>query len=168
MSLNKKEYPAPYEKYINLIKADDVITALKENHQLILDFIEDIPREKMTYFYEENKWTVKQVLNHIIDTERILAYRALRFARGDGQMPNSFDENLFVKNANLKNTNAQILMDEFDAVRLSNILFYKQLSSIELQKMGETKKDKISVNAMGYFICGHALHHINVIKERYL
>ncbi|MFN8117088.1 MAG: DinB family protein [Bacteroidia bacterium] len=168
MRPNKKDYIPYFEYYINLIPEDDIISALKANHQTILDFIEDIPRQKLNYFYDEGKWTVKQVINHIIDTERILSYRALRFARGDNQKVLSFDENLYAANANLTNTNAQMLADEFDSVRLSNILFFKQLSDKELLLKGQMASGEVNVLSLGYFLCGHAQHHINVIKERYL
>ena len=168
MRPEKKDYLPYFESYINLVPEDDVISALKANHQTILDFIEDIPRLKLNYFYEEGKWTVKQVINHIIDTERILSYRALRFSRGDGQKTLSFDENLYAANANLTNTNTQILADEFDSVRLSNILMFKQLSEKELLLKGQMALGEVNVLALGYFLCGHAQHHINVIKERYL
>lgn len=157
-----------FKKYIDLIPEGDIISALKANHQTILDFIEDIPRLKLNYSYEEGKWTVKQVINHINDTERILSYRALRFARGDNQKVLAFDENLYAANANLSNTNAQILADEFDSIRLSNILLYKQLSEKELLLKGQMASGEANVLSIGYFICGHAQHHINVIKERYL
>ena len=127
-----KDHIPYFSKYIDLIPEGDIISALKANHQTVLDFIEDVPRQKLNYFYDEGKWTVKQVINHIIDTERILSYRALRFARGDNQQLLGFDENLYAANANLTNTNTQILADEFDSVRLSNILFFKQLSEKEL------------------------------------
>ena len=167
MRPNEKDYPVYYQSYLNLIEEGDVIAALKANHQAVLDFIEEIPRLKLNYFYAEGKWTVKQVINHIIDTERILSYRALRFARGDNQALLGFDENLYAANANLSNTNAQILADEFDSVRLSNILFFKQLSDKELGLKGKMASGDVSVLALGYFLCGHAQHHINVIKERY-
>jgi hypothetical protein len=168
MRPNKKDYIPYFENYINLIPEEDVISALKANHQTILDFIEEIPRLKVNYFYEEGKWTVKQVINHIIDTERILSYRALRFARGDNQKTLGFDENVYAANANLTNTNTQILADEFDSVRLSNILMFKQLSEKELALKGNMSSGEVSVLSLGYFLCGHAQHHINVIKERYL
>jgi uncharacterized damage-inducible protein DinB len=126
MRPQKKDFIPYFEYYVNLIPEEDIISALKANHQTVLDFIEEIPRQKLNYFYDDGKWTVKQVINHIIDTERILSYRALRFSRGDSQKVLSFDENLYAANANLTNTNAQILADEFDSVRLSNILFFKQ------------------------------------------
>lgn len=168
MKPNKKDYIPYFENYINLVPEDDIIAALKANHQTILDFIENIPRLKVNYFYEEGKWTVKQVINHIIDTERILSYRALRFARGDSQKVLGFDENMYAANANLTNTNTQILADEFDSVRLSNILLFRQLSEKELLLKGQMASGEVNVLSLGYMLCGHAQHHINVIKERYL
>lgn len=168
MKPNKKDYIPYFESYINLVPEDDIIAALKANHQTFLDFIEEIPRQKLNYFYDEGKWTVKQVINHVIDTERIFSYRALRFARGDSQKVLSFDENMYAANANLTNTNTQILADEFDSVRLSNILLFKQLSEKELLLKGQMSSGEVNVLSLGYMLCGHAQHHINVIKERYL
>lgn len=168
MKPNKKDYIPYFESYINLVPEDDIIAALKANHQTFLDFIEEIPRQKLNYFYDEGKWTVKQVINHVIDTERIFSYRALRFARGDSQKVLSFDENLYAANANLTNTNTQILADEFDSVRLSNILMFRQLSEKELLLKGQMTSGEVNVLSLGYMLCGHAQHHINIIKERYL
>lgn len=168
MRPQKKDYLPYFDYYINLISEQDIISALKTNHQIVLDFIESIPRLKFNYFYDQGKWSVKQVVNHIIDCERIIGYRALRFARGDDQMTLSFDENLYAANANLANTTIQLLTDEFDSVRLSNILFFKQLSEKELLLKGKMTTGEVNVLSLGYFMCGHAQHHINVIKERYL
>ena len=163
-----KDYIPYFSQYMDLVPEVDIISALKANHQIVLDFIEEIPRQKLNYFYDEGKWTVKQVINHIIDTERIMSYRALRFARGDNQKLLGFDENLYAANANLTNTNAQILADEFDSVRLSNILMFRQLSEKELLLKGQMASGEVNVLSLGYFLCGHAQHHINIIKERYL
>lgn len=165
----KEQDHIPYfTQYINLVPEGDVISALKANHQSTLDFIEGIPRLKANHFYAEGKWTVKQVINHVIDTERIFSYRALRFARGDAQLVPSFDENLYAANANLTETNMQLLMDEFDSVRLSTILLYKQLSEKELLLKGHMASGVVNVLSLGYTICGHTQHHVNIIKERYL
>lgn len=168
MRPQEKDLIPYYIKYVDLIPEGDIISALKANHQSTLDFIESIPRQKVNYFYEEGKWTVKQVINHIIDTERILSYRALRFARGDSQLLPGFDENLYAANANLSETNMQLLMDEFDSVRLSTILLFKQLAEKQLLLKGNMASGETNVLSIGYFICGHAQHHVNVIKERYL
>lgn len=164
----EKDHIPYFSHYINLVPEDDVIGALKANHQTFLDFIEEIPRQKLNYFYDDGKWTVKQVINHVIDTERILSYRALRFARGDSQKVLGFDEDLYAANANLTNTNSQILADEFDSVRLSNILLFRQLSEKELLLKGQMASGEVNVLSLGFMLCGHAQHHINVIKERYL
>jgi hypothetical protein len=168
MRPKKEDYLPYFESYINLIEEGDIVSALKANHQSTLDFMEAVPRQKVSYFYDDGKWTVKQVFNHIIDTERILGYRALRFARGDNQITPSFDENLYAANANLGETNMQLLMDEFDSVRLSNVLMFKQLSAKELALKGKMSAGEASVLALGYFMCGHVQHHVNVVKERYL
>ncbi len=168
MRPNPKDHIPYYSNYIDLVPEADVISALKANHQATLDFIESIPRLKANYFYDTGKWTVKQVVNHIIDTERIFGYRALRFARGDNQLLPGFDENLYAANANLTETNMQLLMDEFDSVRLSNVLMFKQLTSKELLLKGKTASGEVNVLSLGYMMCGHAIHHVNVIKERYL
>lgn len=168
MRPQEKDHIPYFTQYINLVPEGDIISALKANHQSTLDFIESIPRLKANHFYAEGKWTVKQVINHIIDTERIFSYRALRFARGDAQLLPGFDENLYAANANLTETNMQLLMDEFDSVRLATILFYKQLSVKELLLKGEMASGIANVLSLGYTICGHTQHHVNVIKERYL
>lgn len=168
MRPQKQDHIAYFEHYINLVPESDIIAALKNNHQSVLTFIKSIPAEKSDYQYAENKWTIKQVLNHIIDTERIFSYRALRFSRGDVQLLPGFDENLFAANANLSHTDLNLLADEFDAVRKATVLQFIQLSEKELLLKGKTTSGENNVLSIGYVICGHAQHHINIIKERYL
>lgn len=168
MRPNKEDYLSYYDYYINLIPENDVISALQNNHQFILNFIHSIPKEKAEFAYASGKWTVKQVLNHMIDTERIFIYRALRFARHDDQITPSFDENSYAEHANLKNTDINLLAEEFNYVRQSSILFFKQLSEKELFLKGNTAAGQVNVLSLGYMMCGHAQHHINVIKEKYL
>lgn len=168
MRPNKQDHIAYFEHYINLVPESDILSALKNNHQSILAFIKSIPNEKLEFRYAENKWTIKQVLNHIIDTERIFSYRALRFSRGDHQLLPGFNENLFAANANLTNTDLNLLLEEFDAVRKSTILQFSQLSDKELLLKGNTSSGENNVLSIGYVIVGHAQHHVNVIKERYL
>lgn len=168
MRPNKQDHIAYFEYYINLIPESDILSALRNNHQTTLAFINLIPNNKEEFSYAENKWTVKQVINHIIDTERIFSYRALRFSRGDHQMLPGFNENLFAENANLSKTDLNLLRDEFDAVRRATILQFSQLSEKELLLKGNTTSGENNVLSIGYVICGHATHHMNVIKERYL
>lgn len=168
MRPQKEDYIAYFDYYINLIQEADINLALKNNHKTILSFINSIPGEKLNYQYADGKWTIKQVLNHIIDTERIFSYRALRFARGDAQLLPGFEENKYAANANLTNTDLTLLTEEFDAVRKATILLFKQLSDKELVLKGQMASGIVNVLSLGYTICGHSQHHINIIKERYL
>lgn len=168
MRPNKQDHIAYFEHYINLVPENDILSALKNNHQSILQFIKSIPNDKAEYQYAEGKWTIKQVLNHIIDTERIFSYRALRFSRGDAQLLPGYDENLFANNVDLSRTDLNLLAEEFDKVRKATILQFQQLSDKELLLKGKTTSGENNVLSVGYVICGHATHHMNVIKERYL
>ncbi len=154
--------------YINLIPEGDIVSALKNNHQSTLAFIRSIPATKAEHRYADNKWTIKQVINHIIDTERIFSYRALRFSRGDAQLVPGYDENLYAANVDLSKTDLNLLAEEFDTVRKATILQFQQLGEKELVLKGKATSGENNVLSIGYTICGHAQHHLNIIKERYL
>lgn len=168
MRPQKQDHIAYFEHYINLVPENDILSALKNNHQTTLSFIKSIPADKAEFRYADTKWTIKQVFNHIIDTERIFSYRALRFSRGDNQLLPGYNENLFASNVDLSRTDLNLLAEEFDIVRRATILQFKQLSEKELLLKGLTTSGENNVLSIGFVICGHAQHHINVIKERYL
>jgi hypothetical protein len=157
-----------YKHYVDLVAQDNIVDALIEGKKWIGAFIKSVPASKADHAYADKKWTVMQVLNHIIDTERIMSYRALCFSRGDKTKLPSFDENLYAENANLKHTDLQLLHDEFVAVREASILLFKQLDEKQLQVKGATGLGEVTVLSIGYMICGHSLHHIEVIQKRYL
>ncbi len=161
-------YPPYFEKYIALINEETVIDALQNNLQYLKIFAAFIPKEKENYAYADGKWTIKQVIHHTIDTERILSYRALRFARKDPQALLSFDENLYVANTDLSNYSINDVVTEFETVRAATIALYKTFNSQTLLNMGNMAIGQVSVLAIGFFMCGHNLHHLNVVKERYL
>jgi len=161
-------YPIYYEKYISLIKEDNVTDALKGNLENIKNSVSNIPLSKEDFAYAEGKWTVKQVVQHTIDTERILSYRALRFARNDSQQPLPFDENSYAANSNVESKKLSEIMEEFNAVRLATISLYRSFSDEAILRMGNAASGQVSALAIGFFICGHTLHHFNVVKERYL
>lgn len=168
MRPQKQDHIGYFEYYINLVPENDIISALKNNGDSISSFFKSIPSDKADFKYAEGKWSIKQLLNHIIDTERILSYRALRFSRGDNQMVLSFDENLYADNANLSKSGLNLLIEEFETVRKATILQYSQLSDKELALKGSSPSGENSVLSIGYMLCGHATHHVNIIKERYL
>jgi uncharacterized damage-inducible protein DinB len=168
MKPSQEDYIPYYHYYIGLVKDSDVIPALENTKQEILNFIKSLPEEKADYAYAPGKWSIKQVLNHIIDTERIFGYRALRFARGDAQAVPAFDENLYAQNASLQNSSLALLCEEFETVRKANQLLFQQLNDAELALKGQTAAGEVSVLSIGFMLCGHGLHHLKVIQERYL
>jgi hypothetical protein len=163
-----KDYPIYYEPYIKLVRDEDALKALDTGILKMQALLSDIPEEKENYAYAPGKWTVKEVFGHIIDTERIMTYRALRFARGDGQELPGFDENTYVKNANFGKRTLIDMAHEFSVTRESNISLFKSFDEEALNRKGIANKNLVSVRALAYIIAGHQLHHVNVVKTKYL
>lgn len=164
----KGTYPDYYENYIPLAKQNTIAEALLQNETETISFFKSIPENMGDFAYAEGKWTIKGVLNHIIDTERIFSYRALRFARKDYTQPLPYEQDDYVANAGLEHRTLSEMITEFETVRKATISLYSSFSSEALQRIGQTAAGKASVNAIGFTICGHSIHHINVVKERYL
>lgn len=160
--------PAFFDRYINLIDDDvdlfdgfDSFTPGK-----IYSEVEKLI-ELGTNVYQPGKWTVKDILQHVIDNERIMAYRALRFSRNDKTLLPGYDEEILAANTNADNLTVQQLLEEFNLVRASTIALFKGMSDSMLLRSGVAFKSDISALALGFVILGHPVHHMNVIKERY-
>jgi hypothetical protein len=162
------EYPPYYQGYLDLVKGGDVIRTLKDQIIDIQAVISTIPEEKEGFAYAEGKWTIKEVIGHIIDTERVLAYRAMRFARKDKTILPGFDENTFVANANFNKRTLYELAHEFAIVREANITMFKTFEKDQLIEKGNANGQQVSVRSIIYMIAGHAAHHVNVIRTKYL
>ena len=162
------DYPSYYDPYIKLVKEDDALKTLDDGIFKMQALLSDIDEEKENYAYAPGKWTVKEVFGHIIDTERIMAYRALRFARGDGQELPGFDENTYVKNAKFSKRKLIDMAHEFSLMRQSNISLFKSFDEEALNRKGIANKNPVNVRSIIYIIAGHQLHHMNIVKERYL
>lgn len=160
--------PEWYHGYINKVKEDDLSAAFKNQSAGFLKFLEELPVEKRDYRYADGKWTVKEVLQHIIDAERIFAYRALRFARKDTTPLPGFDENEYAKNAIVANRNWIDMIEEFRSLRQSTELMFASFSEEELESSGIASQKPVYVLEIGFIIIGHAAHHRDIIKERYL
>ncbi|MDH7445771.1 DinB family protein [Aquimarina sp. 2201CG14-23] len=166
--LTPEEYNPYYGTFIDKAEAPNIIDGLQQSKQGFLDFVNTIPDEKLTYAYAEGKWTIAEVLQHIIDTERVFAYRALRFARNDKSPLMGFDQDEYVPNSNANNYTKKELLDDFKAVRNSSITLFKSFTDDMLIKIGEASGSPMSVRASGYILSGHQRHHVEVIEERYL
>lgn len=161
------EYAAFYASYISLATGNSVADVIANHSQIINQFYNNLPNEKADYAYAIGKWTIKDLVQHLIDAERVFIYRATRFARKDKQPLLGFEENDYANNANANNRNLQDLKEEFLALRKSTDLFLLSLNDIQLQQIGTANNNSITVNAIACIVFGHALHHKNIIEERY-
>jgi len=163
-----EDIPQFYRKYVDQIEGDDLTRVLEDNLQELKIFFSKIPEDKYEYAYDVGKWTIKEIVNHIIDGERVFQYRALRFARNDKTELSGFDEKTYTPEAKANQRDFQDLTDEFEQVRKSTISLFNSFTEEMLQRKGLANETEMSVLALGFVIAGHSKHHLNVIKERYL
>ena len=156
-----------YHKYIALAEGNS-ISGIVENYAFELqEFYNGLPEDKADFAYAENKWTVKQVLQHLADAERVFAYRALRISRNDETPLASFDENAYVENGFATERPLSSLKQEFNAVRAATDIFLLALNEEQARRTGTASNNPISVNALAFIIYGHLLHHKKILQERY-
>lgn len=166
--LSNKEYSTFNATYINALENVSLIEGLEKGLSQMVSFISAIPVEKLEYRYAENKWTIKDILLHLIDAERIFAYRALRIGRGDKTPLAGFEENDYVPNAGANSRTSESLLEEFQWVRKATLCLFKKFSDEQLLYLGTASQHTISVRAIGFLISGHQNHHLKIIQERYL
>ncbi|MEM0516759.1 MULTISPECIES: DinB family protein [Aequorivita] len=166
--LDKSTYNSYYQKYLNLVGDKPLLEALQRGQVETENYFENLETSLWEYRYKENKWTPKDILQHIIDTERVFVYRALYFSRVDEANLDGFDENLFAENALANLKTADALLKEYSAVRNATISLYSGFSTMQLRRCGKANNSVLSVAAAGFIICGHEIHHRNIINERYL
>lgn len=163
------EYNPYYWPYISL--CDNTLTIvenLQQDLKVQRGFLQKLPVDKADFAYATGKWTVKQVLAHINDTERVFAYRALAFARGDQNSLPGFDQDLYVDEADLSHLSLADLAHSFQTIRANTIDLFQQLPESAFHRTGVANGNKMSVRAVGWIVVGHAAHHARILKERYL
>lgn len=146
----------------------DIYDELKEQPASFTAFIHSIPREKADYAYAPGKWTIKEMLGHILDTERIMAYRALRIARLDKTPIPGYEEDDYVKHAHFSDRDLESLVEELEQLRRANLFLFESFTEEELQRTGTASGYEVSVRALLYIIVGHIKHHRLILEERYL
>lgn len=166
--LNENEYNPHYKSYILALGNVELFEILNTSSEDLLKTIKDLPEEKLVFRYDEGKWSIKELVQHLIDTERIMSYRALRFSRNDTTELQGFDENWYVENSNGNDRNFNDLMEEFTCTRKASISLFKSFTIEMLTLSGVANGSEMTVRAFGFIIAGHQMHHLNVIKERYL
>jgi len=160
------EYNPYYATYIDKVPEGDVAALLKRQRDSSYELFSGLSDATASFAYDEGKWTVKEVVGHIIDTERTFAYRLFCFSRDHVELP-SMDQNIYVKNSNSNSRSIQNLAAEFRATRESNIYLIESLTEAQLMRTGIASGNPASVRALIYMLVGHELHHLGVLKERY-
>ena len=161
-------YPAFFDGYIKRVEAENLQEAIEKHSSNILGYFHDIPVLKADYRYSADKWSIKEILQHIIDTERIFAYRALTIARNDKTPLPGFDEKSYASASNAETRTWIELLTEFEAVRTSTDLLLKSFTPEQLLQQGITNSHPNTTIAISFAIFGHILHHIDILRERYL
>ncbi len=166
---SKNEYPAYAEMYMDYVKKDgDLLIQLKDSLEKTKEFVNSLSEKELNFRYAPDKWSIKEVLVHIVDDERIYGYRALAFSRNDKTDLPGFEENEYTQYADTDKRSLENIMNEYTAVRMATVALFDGFSDQALLRIGTANNNKTSVRALGYHILGHELHHINIIKERYL
>lgn len=163
------EYKAYFQGYLNLIDEGSFKELYKQNTFDCISFFKSLPLEKHNYSYAAGKWSMKQVLMHIIDTERVLSYRALVAARGDKTTQlQSFDDDAYASNIDVSNISLESIIEEFSSLRRANELFFENITEEKSAWRANAVDYEITARALGYIIIGHCKHHLTILKERYL
>ncbi|MHA4811265.1 DinB family protein [Flavitalea flava] len=157
-----------HANYIQLIKETDILKGLEKNTTQIFKLLKKIPHKKIDYAYAEGKWTIREVVQHLIDAERVFGYRALSFSRKDSSPLPGFDENTWAVHAGAASRKWDELVKEYKSVRKSTEWLFHSFSEDQLRFAGEANGQPLNALAIGFIIPGHVAHHIKIIKERYL
>jgi uncharacterized damage-inducible protein DinB len=167
--LTKDEYLNYFKGYIlNVPVHLNILEALSNSHKEVLFFLESIPEAQMHYRYAEGKWDIREIINHLIDSERIFNYRALRIARKDKTPLSGFEEDNYVSHSNASSRSKASLLAEYTSVRQASILLFSSFTEDMLKEVSIAGSGNVSCRALGFLISGHELHHMTIIKERYL
>ncbi len=165
--LNSDHYNSYYQQYIDKVGNAVLLDVLQKQLDNFPKFIASIPEDKMNFSYAEGKWTVAMALQHIIDTERVFQYRALRFSRNDKTALPGFDQDLFVAEVDVSDKTKSGIIEEYSVTRNATISLFKSFNTETLKKYGIASNAPSSVASLGFIICGHQRHHRDIIRERY-
>nr|WP_321247578.1 DinB family protein [uncultured Psychroserpens sp.] len=166
--LSVDEYNPYYLQYIEKAGNVSISEGLKDNGDVTIAFLESISEEKLEFRYEDGKWTIKEIIQHIIDTERVFTYRALCIARKDKTLFPGYDQDEYAVNSEANNRSMYSLMNEYKAVRLASIILFESFSAEMLKCIGVASNSNLSPRAVAFITIGHENHHCEIIKERYL
>lgn len=166
--LPQSEYNPFYHTYIKALGNVPLLEELERGKSDLLNLIQNASEDQLGYAYAKGKWTLAEVLMHIIDAERVFQYRALRFSRNDRTPLSGFDQNDFIQGLGMPNKPKDEIIREYVAVRNATICLFNSFDTEVLKRVGVASDSEMSVRAMGFIICGHQAHHLGIVRERYL
>jgi len=166
--LSTNEFNPYYGTYIGKTEGLNLKNGIKISSDRTISFLKSIPTEKLEYRYDKGKWTIKEVIQHLMDAERVFSYRALRIAREDQTPLPGFEQNDYVEPSQANKRSLDELINEFKAIRSSTVALFNSFSDKMLMAKGTASNSPVSVRAIGFIIMGHEIHHCQIIKERYL
>ncbi|MFN5664786.1 MAG: DinB family protein [Bacteroidota bacterium] len=161
-------YPTYYDTYIGKVSGDNIMDALLTEHYETIDLLTSLDEETLQFRYESGKWTIRGIVQHLIDTERIFCYRALTIARNDKTSIPGFDENMYVETSNAIFRDMNDMAREFSVVRASTIELFKSLPESVLDRSGTANGNQVTVRVLLFAMLGHEIHHRKVIEDKYL
>jgi hypothetical protein len=167
MRPSETDYAKPFARYVALVPDDDILSTIEQQSSETQRLMSSLDDTKAAHRYEPGKWSVKEVLGHITDAERIFGYRALAISRGDTTPLPGFDENDYVANGNFDHWRVGDLAEMYAVARRSNIIFFRNLAPEAWNRRGTASENPITVNALAYVIAGHERHHLKILHERY-
>lgn len=162
------EYAPYYGTYVNLVPDGDYLALLEQEGRDTQERLRSVSEEKSQYRYAADKWSIREVVGHIADSERVFTYRALRFARSDATQLPGFDEKTWAASSNAHTRTLSSLLDDLQAVRAATLSLFRGFTDAEFSRQGVASNNPVTVRALAYIVAGHERHHVNVLLERYL
>jgi DinB family protein len=164
----KSEYQPYFERYVSLVPDGDIVGRLGTQLEETLALLRSIPEERGDFRYAEGKWSIKELIGHVIDSERVFAYRGLRFGRGDTTPLAGFEQDDFVRGADFNKRTLSDFADEYEYVRRSTISLFRSLEARAWDRRGTANNNEVSVRGIAFIIAGHERHHLEILRTRYL
>ena len=162
------EYADYYDKYVSIVPEGDVVRTLVLQLEETLELLRSIPEEREGYRYGPDKWSIRELVGHIVDTERIFAYRALRISRGDETPLSGFEQDAYVPASGAEGRTLASLAEELEHVRRGNVLMFESRPAEAWSRRGSASEAEVTVRALAWILAGHERHHVNILRERYL
>lgn len=165
---NETEYAPDFQGYVNQVNETDILPVLRSQMDDLDVLLERVAPEKEQYRYAEGKWSIREIVGHLIDGERVFGYRAFSIARGEQQDLPGFDQDEYMLTAPYHNIELEDLLSELRLIRLGNLAMFRTLDEASWNRVGTANANQVSVRAIAFVMAGHLRHHMNVLRERYL